>query len=269
MVESWSTREQHQGAAGIRKGHVSVSVSAARDSLASFGERLLSVSLRPCPSTTNFQNWAFLCPLGLRHGIISGNADDRRPRPYSNPSANRVLVFTITLAGDLAQETLGVIVPSGEDGIGVVRGMTVDVGDGLVRAVHDLPLMMGPDTRQTSRPQWRVSPCFAFDGSQRAALRDRPGTRCPWRAKARQAGQRTRQPARGAPAATRWRWGWLPGSGVVRDSQGQVQVDLAVDIGVAITVQVLDDRHLGLCGDALDQATAASLGMTTSICWAG
>ena len=39
---------------------------------------------------------------------------------------------------DLAQKALGVHVVGGEDGVGVVAGIAVDVGDGLVHAVHQL-----------------------------------------------------------------------------------------------------------------------------------
>jgi hypothetical protein len=46
--------------------------------------------------------------------------------------------------------------------------------------------------------------------------------------------------------------------GVVGDGQRLLQVDLGVDVGVAVAVQVLDDRHLGLGADALDQALAAA-----------
>ena len=42
--------------------------------------------------------------------------------------------------------------------------------------------------------------------------------------------------------------------GVVGDAQGQFQIHWVVDIGVAVTVQVLDDRDLGLTADSLDQS---------------
>ena len=46
--------------------------------------------------------------------------------------------------------------------------------------------------------------------------------------------------------------------GVVGDAQRQLQVDRVVDIDMAVAVQVLDHRHLGLGADALDQPLAAA-----------
>ena len=50
----------------------------------------------------------------------------------------------------------------------------------------------------------------------------------------------------------------LLGFGVVGHLDGEVQVAGVIDIGVAIAVQVLDNRHLGLGADALDQALATA-----------
>jgi hypothetical protein len=61
------------------------------------------------------------------------------PRPYSKPSAKRVLALTITLAESTSRRkrmAFGWL--RGQDGVGVVAAVAVDVGDGLVHAVHHL-----------------------------------------------------------------------------------------------------------------------------------
>ena len=46
--------------------------------------------------------------------------------------------------------------------------------------------------------------------------------------------------------------------GVVGDLDGQGHIDLAVDINMAVAIQVFDDRHCGLGTDALDEAFATT-----------
>ena len=48
------------------------------------------------------------------------------------------------------------------------------------------------------------------------------------------------------------------GLGVFGDDQRLFQVELGIDIGVAVAVQMLDYRHLGFLADALDQSLAAA-----------
>ena len=67
-------------------------------------------------------------PTGPRAWNLSVLMPISAPRPYSNPSANRVLAFTITLAESTSpQKALGVKDGPRDDGVGVVAAVAVDV----------------------------------------------------------------------------------------------------------------------------------------------
>jgi hypothetical protein len=60
------------------------------------------------------------------------------PRPYSPPSAKRVLALTITLAESTrCHESLDGGCGIAQDGVGVVAAVFVDVLDGLVERIDD------------------------------------------------------------------------------------------------------------------------------------
>ena len=64
---------------------------------------------------------------------------DFRPSPNSKPSAKRVLAFTITLAESTSRRNCWACMWSrGQDGIGVVAAVAVDVRNGFIHARHHL-----------------------------------------------------------------------------------------------------------------------------------
>ena len=101
--------------------------------------RRLHPRISPWPSTTHFSDVSPSSPTGPRAWNLSVLMPISAPRPYSKPSAKRVLRVDHHAGRiDLAQEAHRVRVVVGQDRVGVVRAVAVDVRDRLVERVDDL-----------------------------------------------------------------------------------------------------------------------------------
>ena len=150
----------------------------------------------------------------------------------------------------------------GDDGVGVVAGIAVDVGNRLVHVGHQLdaddrrqvflvPVLFGgwrdlravAQRRAQQGGRFRVTAhLHALGGQQRTDLGQ----------ELRRHGARHQQAFGGVAGAVLLRLG------VVDHAQRHRQVAGRVNEHMAVAVQVLDHRHPGLAADALDQALAAA-----------
>ena len=163
---------------------------------------------------------------------------------------------------DLAQKATRAAVVLGDDGIGVMRAVGVDVDDCGVEVVdhfhcddgteifigpvglhRGLQLVRRDAGALEDRQRFRTATHFhALAGEHCADLRQRCG------------GDTTRHQQRlgGVAGAV------ALGLGVLDDLQRLGQVGAVIDVHMAVAVQVLDHRHPRLAGDALDQTLAAA-----------
>ena len=160
----------------------------------------------------------------------------------------------------LAQELLGVHVVARQDRIGVVTAVAVDVRNGFIHPRHHLhaddggqvflaPVLLrrghqlGPGHRLQDGQRLRAAAhLHALGGIHRANL-----------------GQKVRRhAARHQQAFARVAGAVFVGLGVVGHLHRHGDVAGVVHIGVAIAIQMLDDGHLGIAADALDEPLAAT-----------
>ena len=200
-------------------------------------------------------------PTGPRACSLSVEMPISAPRPYSKPSAKRVDgVDHHARRVDLAQEAHRVGVRVGDDRVGVVRAVAVDVGERGVEASTTLMLMIGArysSLQSASLAATSFAPAHAGEGGARrlvAAHLD---------ALLREHGADPRQERRGDRGVDEQRLGGVARAvllrlGVVDDRERHRQVGVGVDVDVAVAVEVLDHRHLRLARDPLDQALAAA-----------
>ncbi|MND53378.1 hypothetical protein D3C80_444140 [compost metagenome] len=157
---------------------------------------------------------------------------------------------------DFGEEAPGIAEVLGDDGVGVLRAVGIDVQDGLVQPVDDAdredrrvvlgaPVFLGrfqhviAQQRASGGVATQLHALVAIDGGQR-------------RQHTLGNGGVHQQGFHGVAGRV------TLGLGVVGHANGLVQVGGDVDVDVADAVQVLDHRHLGLAADALDQALAAA-----------
>ena len=176
---------------------------------------------------------------------LVGADADLRPRPNSPPSLNRVLALTITAElSTRAVNSRAAARSRGDDRLGVLRTVAVDVLDRLVERADDLDRddraqifrahnpLRSPAARRAIKS---AGPLVAADldpagGERLADARQELGGRVGMDQ------QRFGRVADAQPLAL----------GVDRDPLGHVQVGRAIDIDVAVAGEVLDDRHFGL-----------------------
>ncbi len=159
-----------------------------------------------------------------------------------------------------AQEALGMHVVPRKDGVGVVAAVAVDVADRLVQAVHHLDaddgceVLLGPvllggrherGARHGGQQGQGIRAAAHFHALGRIDGADP-------REEFRRHATRDEQPFAGIAGTVLLRLG------VVGHLHGHGDIAGVVHVGVAVAVQVLDDGHLGIAADALDQALAAA-----------
>src|SRR5690606_38025126 len=153
-------------------------------------------------------------------------------------------------------EAAGVAEVLADDGIGVLRSVTVDVFDGLIQRVD-----------HADREDRRVvfgAPIF-FCGNQHLCTQQLAGARTAAQLHTLVTvdGSQRRQHAWRDVSVYQQRLHGIAGRvalglGVVGDTDGLVQIGGHVDVDMADAIQVLDHRHGGIAADALDQALAAA-----------
>src|SRR5690606_21927679 len=156
----------------------------------------------------------------------------------------------------LGEEAPGVTEVLGDDGVGVLRAVGVDVLDGRLQRIDDAG-------RQDRRVV--LGGPVLLGGLKHIGAQQRPGGRAAAQLHvlgAVDVGQR-RQHALGDAGVHQQGFHGVAGRvalglGVVGDANGLVEVGGDIDVDVADAVQVLDDRHTGVTADALDQALAAA-----------
>ena len=149
----------------------------------------------------------------------------------------------------------------GQNGLSVATGIAVDVGDGFVHARHHFhadngsqvflaPIGFGGGLEQ----------CGRSHGRQQA---QRFGATAHFHTLARKHHPHARQKVGGhatrhQQALSRVTRAVFLRFSVVGHFHGHVDIARIVHIGVAVAIQVLDDGHLGLAADALNQALATA-----------
>ncbi len=194
--------------------------------------------------------------------LVGGNADFRAQAIFEPVSEPRRGVHHDAGRIDLAQKLHGAGVIAGENGVGVLRAVAVDVGDGFIHPLHQFdgddgrevlgaPVGLGGITQQR---------CGARHGSEQGAA---GRAAAHFHALAHERGADARQEISGHIAGDQQGLGCVAravalGLGVFCHANGHVEIGAAVHIHMAVAIEMLDDRHPRFGADALNQPLAAA-----------
>ncbi len=214
----------------------------------------------PSPKTTNFSAVSSRAPIGPKAWSLVVEMPISAPRPSSKPSAKRVEALTSTVDEFTSRrKRIARGVALGDDGLGVVGAVALDVLDRLVDRIHHangehlgeelgvVVVLGGAPMRQRHRP-----------GSP--ALRSQTRSSTP---SSRQRARDREQQARRRLAVDQQRLGGVAHRrplhlAVDRDRHRLGGVGVAIDVGVADALVVLDHRNARVLDHEADQALAAA-----------
>ena len=179
------------------------------------------------------------------------------PKPNSPPSANCVEALWSTIARvDLGEELLGGRLVVGDDRVGVVRAVALDVGDRARRRRR-------PPSTEMIASRYSVGQSSSVAGFARASALRAPRRRGP-RSRRRAASRPAAGSSVGATARSTSSVSVAPQTPVRRilalsdDLLRHLEVGGLVDVDVADAFEMREHRHARLVLDALDQALAAA-----------